>query len=138
MGKTQDMAEPLTRSCERCGKQVEAREGSGRYKRYCSDACKQADYRKRSKRNALRNSLKLPVLSLFPGIGLLDRAFEEIGFAVVRGPDLLWGDDITDFHPQPSCYAGIIGGPPCQAFRVLRFHWFKIQNQLTLRNRHRG
>jgi len=27
------------------------------------------------------------VLSLFPGIGLLDRAFEEEGFTVVRGPD---------------------------------------------------
>ena len=26
------------------------------------------------------------VLSLFPGIGLLDRAFEEHGFCVVRGP----------------------------------------------------
>lgn len=31
------------------------------------------------------------ILSLFPGIGLLDRAFEEIGYTVVRGPDLLWG-----------------------------------------------
>jgi len=27
------------------------------------------------------------VLSLFPGIGLLDRAFEEEGFCIVRGPD---------------------------------------------------
>jgi site-specific DNA-cytosine methylase len=39
------------------------------------------------------------VLSLFPGIGLLDRAFEEEGFCVVRGPDLLWGGDIKTFHP---------------------------------------
>lgn len=31
------------------------------------------------------------ILSLFPGIGLLDMAFEEEGFCVVRGPDLLWG-----------------------------------------------
>ena len=31
------------------------------------------------------------VLSLFPGIGLLDMAFEAEGFCVVRGPDLLWG-----------------------------------------------
>ena len=30
------------------------------------------------------------VLSLFPGLGLLDQAFEEDGFCVVRGPDLLW------------------------------------------------
>jgi DNA (cytosine-5)-methyltransferase 1 len=27
------------------------------------------------------------VLSLFPGIGLLDMAFDEEGFCVVRGPD---------------------------------------------------
>jgi hypothetical protein len=26
------------------------------------------------------------VLSLFPGVGLLDRAFEDCGFCVVRGP----------------------------------------------------
>lgn len=31
------------------------------------------------------------VLSLFPGIGLLDRAFEDEGACIVRGPDLLWG-----------------------------------------------
>lgn len=29
------------------------------------------------------------VLSLFPGIGLLDRGFEDLGFCVVRGPDLI-------------------------------------------------
>ena len=34
------------------------------------------------------------VLSLFPGIGLLDMAFELEGFCVVRGPDVLWGGDI--------------------------------------------
>jgi DNA (cytosine-5)-methyltransferase 1 len=62
----------------------------------------------------------LPVLSLFPGIGLLDRAFEESGFMVLRGPDLLWGDDIRDFHPQPGIFGRIIGGPPCQAFSRLR------------------
>jgi DNA (cytosine-5)-methyltransferase 1 len=69
----------------------------------------------------LRNALVLPVLSLFPGIGLLDRAFEENGFMVVRGPDLLWGDDIRDFHPQPGHFGGIIGGPPCQSFSRLRY-----------------
>lgn len=26
------------------------------------------------------------VLSLFPGIGLLDKGFEQAGFSVVRGP----------------------------------------------------
>jgi len=65
------------------------------------------------------NTMQL-VLSLFPGIGLLDRAFEEEGFTVVRGPDLLWGGDIKRFHPPSSRFDGIIGGPPCQAFSTLR------------------
>lgn len=60
------------------------------------------------------------VLSLFPGIGLLDRAFEEEGFCVVRGPDLLWGGDVKRFHPPAGKFDGVIGGPPCQAFSRLR------------------
>lgn len=59
------------------------------------------------------------VLSLFPGIGLLDRAFEEEGFCVVRGPDLLWGGDVRAFHPPPGRFDGVIGGPPCQRFSRL-------------------
>ena len=59
------------------------------------------------------------VLSLFPGIGLLDMAFEEEGFCVVRGPDLLWGGDIKRFHPPEGKFDGVIGGPPCQAFSSL-------------------
>jgi DNA (cytosine-5)-methyltransferase 1 len=59
------------------------------------------------------------VLSLFPGIGLLDMAFEEEGFCVVRGPDLLWGGDIRRFHPPAGRFDGVIGGPPCQAFSPL-------------------
>lgn len=59
------------------------------------------------------------VLSLFPGIGLLDQAFEEEGFCVVRGPDLLWGGDIKQFHPPAGRFDGIIGGSPCQAFSRL-------------------
>ena len=54
------------------------------------------------------------VLSLFPGLGLLDRAFEAAGFCVVRGPDLLWGGDVHSFHPPMDRFEGIIGGPPCQ------------------------
>lgn len=61
------------------------------------------------------------VLSLFPGIGLLDRAFEEEGFCVVRGPDLLWGGDIERFHPPAGKFDGVIGGPPCQAHSQLRY-----------------
>lgn len=60
------------------------------------------------------------VLSLFPGAGLLDRAFEECGFCVVRGPDLLWGGDVRTFHPPPGVFKGVIGGPPCQEFSGLR------------------
>lgn len=59
------------------------------------------------------------VLSLFPGIGLLDRAFEEEGFCVVRGPDVLWGGDVRTFHPPAGKFDGVIGGPPCQAFSRL-------------------
>jgi DNA (cytosine-5)-methyltransferase 1 len=58
-------------------------------------------------------------LSLFPGAGLLDRAFEEEGFTIVRGPDLLWGGDIKRFHPPAGRFDGIIGGTPCQRFSAL-------------------
>jgi DNA (cytosine-5)-methyltransferase 1 len=60
------------------------------------------------------------VLSLFPGIGLLDMAFELEGFCVVRGPDLLWGRDIRDFHASAGHFDGVIGGPPCQLFSQMR------------------
>src|SRR5688572_266085 len=63
--------------------------------------------------------MKQLVLSCFPGIGLLDRAFEEEGFCVVRGPDCLWGGDIRSFHPPQGRFDGVIGGPPCQAFSPL-------------------
>jgi DNA (cytosine-5)-methyltransferase 1 len=54
------------------------------------------------------------VLSIFPGIGLLDRAFESEGFCVVRGPDLFWGGNIHQFHPPVGKFDGVIGGPPCK------------------------
>jgi DNA (cytosine-5)-methyltransferase 1 len=59
------------------------------------------------------------VLSLFPGIGLLDKAFEEIGYCVVRGPDVIWGGDVKLFRAPPGTFKGIIGGPPCQPFSQL-------------------
>lgn len=59
------------------------------------------------------------VLSLFPGIGLLDRAFELEGFCVVRGPDVLWGGDVRRFSPPAGRFDGVIGGPPCQSFTPL-------------------
>lgn len=60
------------------------------------------------------------VLSLFPGIGLLDMAFEQEGFCVVRGPDALWGGDVALFHPPADKFDGIIGGPPCQSHSRFR------------------
>src|SRR5262245_59531822 len=54
------------------------------------------------------------VLSLFPGIDLLGRAFEEEGYTVVRGPDLLWGGDVRRFHVPAGRFDGVIGGPPCK------------------------
>lgn len=60
------------------------------------------------------------VLSLFPGIGLLDMAFEEAGFCVVRGPDLLWGGDVHRFRAPAGRFDGVVGGPPCQAFSRMR------------------
>ncbi|MCC6776680.1 MAG: DNA cytosine methyltransferase [Hyphomicrobiales bacterium] len=47
-------------------------------------------------------------------------AFEEEGFCITRGPDLLWGGDIKRFHPPAGRFDGLIGGPPCQAFSRLR------------------
>jgi DNA (cytosine-5)-methyltransferase 1 len=46
-------------------------------------------------------------------------AFEEAGFCVVRGPDLLWGGDVRRFHPPAGKFDGVIGGPPCQLFSRL-------------------
>lgn len=113
--------------CLSCDAALAHHKSKGRKKRYCSEKCKQKDYRKRVKRNVflahhlLRNYQQLPVLSLFPGIGLLDQAFEEMGFCVVRGPDLFWGGDIHTFHPTRGYFQGIIGGPPCQAFSRLKY-----------------
>lgn len=60
-----------------------------------------------------------PVLSLFPGIDLLGRGFELEGFCVVRGPDILWGQDVREFHPCCHAFAGVIGGSPCQDFSII-------------------
>lgn len=50
------------------------------------------------------------VLSLFPGIGLLDRGFEAEGFCVVRGPDLLWGGDVVhDPNPNAKEIGKVVG-----------------------------
>jgi DNA (cytosine-5)-methyltransferase 1 len=59
------------------------------------------------------------VLSLFPGIDLLGRGFEEEGFFVVRGPDLIWGQSIETFHAPPGRFDGIIAGSPCQNWSMI-------------------
>ena len=58
------------------------------------------------------------ILSIFPGIDLLGRAFEEEWpeACIVRGPDLIFGGDIRSFHPPAGKFDGVIGGPPCQSF----------------------
>lgn len=60
------------------------------------------------------------ILSLFPGIDLLGRAFEQEGFCVVRGPDLIFGGNIEAFHAKPNTFDGIIAGSPCQDFSKAR------------------
>jgi DNA (cytosine-5)-methyltransferase 1 len=60
------------------------------------------------------------VLSLFPGIDLLGRGFEDNGYCVVRGPDLIWGGDVRGFHAPRYVFVGVIGGPPCQDFSRIR------------------
>lgn len=52
------------------------------------------------------------VLSLFPGAGVLDGAFVKEGYCVVRGPDLLWGQEIANFHPPANRFEGVIAGIP--------------------------
>lgn len=60
-----------------------------------------------------------PVLHLYPGGGLLDKPFEEAGFCVVRGPDLLHGRRMEQWNmPDRGSFCGIIGGPPCQPFSI--------------------
>ena len=60
------------------------------------------------------------VLSLFTGAGLLDQAFREQGFCVVSAGDMVYGQDIRDFHSIAGKFDGIIGGSPCQDFSGLK------------------
>ena len=59
------------------------------------------------------------VLSLFPGLDLFGKAFSDLQYSVVRGPDLLFCDDVADFHVPGGRFDGVIGGPPCQEFSTL-------------------
>jgi DNA (cytosine-5)-methyltransferase 1 len=58
------------------------------------------------------------VLSLFSGIGLLDKAFKEAGFCVVSAGDIIFGNhfDICNFVAPNNKFDGVIAGSPCQDF----------------------
>ncbi len=60
------------------------------------------------------------VLSVFPGVDLLGRAFTATGqFAVVTGPDPVVGGCVTELKAAVNIrgrFDGLIGGPPCQGF----------------------
>jgi hypothetical protein len=71
---------------------------------------------------AYRSLVPNLVLSLFPGIDLLGRGFEAEGFNIVRGPDVLLGQDVRDFTPARHTFEGIIGGPPCQKISTANFN----------------
>lgn len=59
------------------------------------------------------------VLEIFPGISIFGLGFERAGFCVVRGPDVIFGGDVRDFHPPVGVFDGVIGGDPCQSHSVL-------------------
>ncbi len=58
------------------------------------------------------------VLSLFPGVGLLDRMFVAAGFCVVQAADKITGGEIRDFAGVRGRIDGVIAGPPCPGFSV--------------------
>jgi DNA (cytosine-5)-methyltransferase 1 len=62
------------------------------------------------------------VLSLFPGVDLLGRAFTAAGFCVVLGPDILLDTCIEEFHAPPGRFDGVIGGPPCTQYSDANRH----------------
>jgi DNA (cytosine-5)-methyltransferase 1 len=62
------------------------------------------------------------VLSLFPGVDLLARAFKEVwgpDISIVHGSDPITGGDIRQDHYPAGKFDGVFGGPPCQCFSRL-------------------
>ena len=55
-------------------------------------------------------------MSLFPGADLFGEAFEREGFCVVRGPELIIGQDIRTWSAIEGKFDVVIGGPPCKSF----------------------
>ena len=72
------------------------------------------------------------VLSLFPGIDILGRGFEEEGFCVVRGPDLIFGQSIETFHAPAGKFDGVIAGSPCQNFTLANHSRDKAKGEWAL------
>ena len=58
------------------------------------------------------------ILSIFPGAGLLDKAFRDNGFIVVSAGDIVYNidGDIKNFKGIKNKFDGLIGGPRCQDF----------------------
>lgn len=77
------------------------------------------------------------VLSLFTGVGLMDRAFSHNGFVVVSSGDIITGQDIREFTGIKNRFDGIIAGSPCQDFSsanrdrpgVLNSYGFQMLNE---------
>lgn len=59
------------------------------------------------------------LLSVFPSIDLLGKAFEYQNFCVVQAQDLIMSGDIRKFNPPAGRFDGVIGGSPCQDFSSL-------------------
>lgn len=59
------------------------------------------------------------ILSIFPGLDLLGRGFENQKFCVVQAQDKITGGEIKKFHPPTGVFDGLIGGSPCQDFSLL-------------------
>jgi DNA (cytosine-5)-methyltransferase 1 len=74
------------------------------------------------------------VLSLFPGIDLLGRAFEASGFSVVRGADMILDQAIEQSHYPPGKFDGIIGGPPCQNYSDANRHRDRAEGDRLVRH----
>lgn len=62
------------------------------------------------------------VLSMCSGIGLLDKAFKDVGFCVVSAGDIILGDwhDLRKFHTPKDKFDGYVCGPPCPDFSGLK------------------
>lgn len=75
------------------------------------------------------------VLSLFPGVDLFGRAFEKLGFVVVRGPDLVTGGDVRSFRGIAGRFDGVIAGPPCQGFSVANSKRFEDDHESVQNSR---